>query len=236
MGSCRRTAAFVAGLVLIVVPPAAAQRGDDPPPSKPSEKLVYADFEKVENGRPVSARGGAVSISSYQESDLQRTTIKGAPDGSNAPELVRIKPDDPNRLAKLDFAFKAPNQWAGAAIEIKGQPDVDGKTPPDDVSGFAKITFQLFAKGAETVRIEAISRGHGVDLPAGYPQRIFNVRPGLNTYEVALKALSQPPWVEIKQDTKKILQKLTALSITAYCDGCRPTEGMLIVDNIAFEK
>ena len=40
----------------------------------------------------------------------------------------------------------------------------------------------------------------------------------------------------IKQDPKKILQKLTALSITAYCDGCRPTEGMLIVDNIAFEK
>jgi hypothetical protein len=226
----------VAGLVLTVVSAAAAQRGDDAPPPKPSEKLVYADFEQVENGKPVSARGGAVSISSYQESDLQRTTIKGAPDGSNTPELVRIKPDDPNRLAKFDFAFKAPNQWAGAALEVKGQPDVDGKTPPDDVTGFQKITFQLYVKGAETVRVEAISRGHGVDLPAGYPQRIIKVLPGLNTYEVALKALARPPWVDIKQDAKKILQKLTALSITAYCDGCRPTEGMLIVDNIAFEK
>ena len=133
-----------------------------------------------------------MSITSYQESDLQRTTIKGAPDGSNSPELVRIKPDDPNRLAKFDFAFKAPNQWAGAALEIKGQPDVDGKTPADDVTGFKKITFQLYAKGVETVRVEAISRGHGVDLPAGYPQMIFKVRPGLNTYEVALKALAQP--------------------------------------------
>jgi len=236
MGSRCRTAAFVAGLVLTVVHAAAAQRTEDPPPQKPSEKLVYADFEKVEGGKPVSARGGAVTISSYQESDLQPTTVKGAADGSRTPELVRIKPDDPNRLAKFDFAFKAPNQWAGAALEVKGQPDVDGKTPPDDVTGFTKITFQLYAKGAETVRVEAISRGHGVDLPAGYPQRIFKVRPGLNTYEVALKALAQPPWVEIKEDSRKILQKLTALSITAYCDECRPTEGMLIVDNIAFEK
>ena len=79
--------------------------------------------------------------------------------------------------------------WAGAGLEIKGQADADGKTPPDDVTGFKKITFQLYAKGAETIRVEAISRGHGVDLQAGYPQMIFKVQPGLNTYEVALKAL-----------------------------------------------
>jgi hypothetical protein len=236
MGTAR-IASLAVGLVFTVAPGAAAQRADDAPPPKPAaEKLIYADFEKVENGKPVSARGGAVSISSYQESDLQQTTVKGAPDGSNTPELVRIKPDDPNHLAKFEFAFKAPNQWAGAGMEIKGQPDVDGRTPADDVTAFKKITFQLYAKGAETVRLEAISRGHGVDLPAGYPQRIIKVLPGLNTYEVALKALAQPPWVEIKQDSRKILQKLTAVSITAYCDGCHPTEGMLIVDNVTFEK
>jgi hypothetical protein len=233
---CRRIAALVAGLIIAVVSVAAAQRTDDPPAEPPSEKLVYADFEKLENGKPVSARGGAVNVSSYQESDLQRTTVKGAPDGSNTPELVRIKPDDPNRLAKFEFSFKAPNQWAGAALEIKGRPEVDGKTPADDVTRFKKITFQLYAKGAETVRVEAISRGHGIDLPAGYPQMVFKVRPGLNTYEVALKTLSQPTWVDIKEDPKKILQKLTALNITAFCDGCRPTEGMLIVDNVTFEK
>ena len=234
-----RIAALAAGLAFAVASGAAAQRADDAPPPKPTvekQKLIYADFEKVENGKPVSARGGAVTISGYQESDLQPTTIKGAPDGSNTPELVRIKPADPNHLAKFEFAFKAPNQWAGASLEVKGQADADGRTPPDDVTGFSKITFQLYATGAETVRVEAISRGHGVDLPAGYPQRIFNVRPGLNTYEVALKALAQPPWVEIKQDSRKILQKLTAVSITAYCDGCHPTEGMLIVDNVTFEK
>ena len=54
---------------------------------------------------------------------------------------------------------------------------------------------------------------------------------------MALKALVQPGWVDVKLDPKKILQKLTALNITVYCEpACRPTEGMLIVDNITFEK
>ena len=148
---------------------------------------------------------------------------------------MRIKPDDPNRLAKFDFAFKAPNQWAGAGLEIKGQPDVDGKTPPDDVTGFNKITFQLYAKGAETVRVEAISRGHGVDLPAGYPQRIQgaarpeHLRGGAEGAGAARLGRDEGGFQEDPAEA-------TALSITAYCDGCRPTEGMLIVDNIAFEK
>ncbi len=234
MGS-RRIAALVAGLVLAIGHAAAAQRADEvPAPKAAGEKLVYADFERP--GKAVSSRGGSVSLTSYQESDLQKTTTKGAPDGSNAPELVRIKPDDPNHLAKFDFAFKAPNQWAGAGFEIKGQAEVDGKTPADDVTGYKKITFQLYAKGTEMIRVEAISRGHGIELQSGYPQMSFKVRPGLNTYEVALKALAPPRWVDVKEKPEKILQKLTALNITAYCDQCRPSEGMLILDNITFEK
>jgi hypothetical protein len=236
MGS-RRIAAVVAALMVALGSAAAAQRaGDEPAPPKASaDKLVYADFEVSDSGKAVSARGGAVSITSYQESDLHKTTIKGA-EGSNSPQLVRIKPEDPNHLAKFDFSFMAPNSWAGAGLEIKGQPDADGKTPPDDVSGYKKISFQLYGKGVEMVRVEAISKGHGLDLQAGWPQMSFKVRPGLNTYEVALKALAQPQWVETKLDPKKILQKLTALNITAYCEPCRPTEGLVIVDNVAFEK
>ena len=237
-----RIAAIVAGLAITVVHAAAAQRADEPPapaaPQASADKLVYADFE---SGKPVSSRGGAVSLTSYQESDVHKTTVKGV-DGSNVPELVHVKPGDPNHLAKLDFAIMAPNNYAGAGIEIKGQADVDGKTPADDVTGFKKITFQLYAKGAETIRVEAISRGYGVDLQA-YPQMSFKVKPGLNTYEVALKALAEPNWIDVKVDPKKILQKLTALGIAVYCDQspaiqspCRPTEGMLIVDNVVFEK
>ena len=231
MGSGRIAAA--AGIVVAMASGAAAQRADDPP-APSAEKLVYADFEAVEDGRAVSARGGAVTVTSYQESDLAKTTVKAA--ANNSPELVRVKPDVPDRLAKFDFAFQAPNQWAGAGLEIKGHKDVDGKTPFDDVSGYKKITFELFAKGVETIRIEAISRGYGIDLPMGHPQMTFKVRPGLNTYEVALKALAQPGWVEIKVDPKKVLQKLTALNITAYCDQCRPAEGMLIVDDVTFVR
>jgi len=230
-----RIAAIAAALVVTLVHVAAAQREDDAPASKPVEKLVYADFEGAAGGKAVSSRGGTVSLTSYQESDIHKTTIKGV-EGTNAPELVHVKPEDPNHLAKFEFSFMAPNAYAGAGIEIKGQADADGKTPADDVTGYKKIMFQLYAKGAETIRVEAISHGHGVDLQAGYPQMTFKVKPGLNTYEVALKALVPPGWVDVKVEPKKILQKLTALAITAYCDQCRPTEGMLIVDNVIFEK
>jgi hypothetical protein len=235
MGS-RSFAALVAGLSVAVVSGAAAQRGSDDasaPKSAPA-KLVYADFESTD-GKAVSARGGPVTITSYQESDLHRTTIKGA-QGANTPELVRIKPDDPNRLAKFEFGFMAPNSYAGAGLEIKGRAEVDGKTPADDVSGYRTITFQLYATGADIVRVEAVSRGHGMDMQAGWPKLDFKVRPGLNTYEVALKSLASPTWVEAKPDPKKLLAKLTALNITAICEPCRPVEGMLIVDNVAFQK
>ena len=237
MGS-RSVAALVAGFVLAVVHSAAAQRDEEPPPLKTpdkAEKLVYADFETAADGKTISSRGGSVTITSYQESDLHKTTAKGVAD-ANTPERVHVKPGDPNHLAKFEFAFMAPNQWAGAGLEIKGQPDVDGRTPSEDVTGFKKLTMQLYAKGAETVRVELSSHGHGVDLQAGYPQMIFKVRPGLNTYEVSLKALAQPSWVDVKMDPKKILQKLTAVSITAFCEPCLPSEGMLIVDNVTFEK
>lgn len=240
MGTRRVAAALVAGLSLGLslgtASDAAAQRDDGPaPPAAAGGKLVYADFEAGDKTTTVSSRGGSVTISSYQESDLHKTTVKGLA-GTSVPERVHVKPGDPNHLAKFEFAFLAPNNWAGAGFEIKGQADVDGKTPADDVTGFKKITFQLYAKGVETIRVEAISRGHGLDMQGGWPQMTFKARPGLNTYEVALKALAQPGWVEMKTEPRKILQKLTALGITAYCDTCRPTEGMLILDNVTFEK
>ena len=236
MGS-RRIAALVAGLSLVVVSTAAAQRDDDPPPSPKASKdvLMYADFEDGDTTRTVSSRGGSVTITSYQESDLHKTTTKGIA-GSSVPERVHVKPGDPNHLAKFEFAFMAPNSYAGAGFEIKGQSDVDGKTPADDVSGYKKITFQLYATGAEMVRVEAISRGHGMDMQAGWPKLDFKVRPGLNTYEVVLRSLASPSWVETKPDTRKLLAKLTALNITAICEPCRPVQGMLIVDNVAFER
>jgi hypothetical protein len=234
-------AAVAAGLVTAFSHAAVAQGRDadlpSPPRDRPSaERLIYADFEAVDNGRALSSRGGAITATRYQESDLHQTKIKGAPNAPDSPELVRIKPDDPNHLGKIEFAFAAPNQWAGASIEIKGQADANGKPQADDVTGYKKITLQLYATGVTTIRVQAISKGQGTDLQQGYPEKVFKVRPGLNTYEVPLKTLLQPGWVEIKVDPKKILQNLTQLNISAFCEQCTPTDGMLIVDNVTFEK
>jgi len=235
-------AAVVAGLVTAVGQAAAAQeRGGDAPSSPQPQhesagKLVYADFEKADNGHALSSRGGPITVTHYQESDLHQTKTKGAPNVPDSPELVHIKADDPNHLGKIEFSFMAPNQWAGASIEIKGQPDADGKPQVDDVTGYKKLSFQLYAKGVTTVRVEAISKGHGTDLQMGYPEKVFKVQPGLNTYEVPLKTLAQPGYVEIKIDPKKVLANLTQLNITAFCEQCTPSDGMMIVDNVTFEK
>ena len=235
----RNPLCVLAGLALAVSIPtiASAQRTDEPPPPKAAGgELVYADFEKAENGQALSARGGPISLFGYQESDVHKTTFKGAPTNVGSPELVHVKAGDLNHLGKFEFGFMAPNNWAGATMEIRGQADADGKPQADDVTGYKKITFQLYATGAEMVRVEAISKGFGYDMNAGWPKMEFKVRQGLNTYEVALKSLNQPGWAEPKVDPRKILGKLTGLNITAFCEPCRPVQGIVIVDNVTFEK
>ena len=227
-------------LAAFLVPaPAAAQRGDNPDPqlASPKPSLVYADFERVENGRPVSARGGFIQLTSYQESDLHKTTITGV-DGLTppAPALVRIKKDDPNHAMKFDYVLMAPNQWAGASVSIAGLPDQDGKPVADDVSGYKDLTLQLYATGIETIRVEVFSKGQGKELSSAHPQFTFKAKPGMNGYRLPLKSLAQPSYAEIRVDPKDILKRLTSINITAYCDQCRPAQGMVIIDNVAFEK
>jgi hypothetical protein len=224
-----RRALVLAGSFLLGGAVAASAQGGD--------TLVYADFETVENNRPVSSRGGRVQLISYQENDLQKSVHKGI-EGANpaAPEWVRIKKDDPNHTAKFDFAFKAPNQYAGVGMEILGLPEKDGKPVADDVTGYKQLSLQVYVTGATRMRVETLSRGQGVDMQGGYPLKEFKVQPGLNTYKVPLKTLQQPAWAQTRVDPKQILKNLTAVSITVFCEACTPTEGMVIVDNVVFEK
>jgi len=200
--------------------------------------LVYADFEKVENNRPVSARGGLIQLFGYEESGVHKSTFKGA-DGVEppAPELVHIKPNDPNHAAKFDYALHAPNQWAGVTIEIHGRPDADGKLVPDDVSGYKTLSLQVYATGIDILRLEAVSKERGKDMSTGYPFKNFKVRPGFNTYEVPLKTFVQPAWVRVRVDPKDIFRALTSINLTAFCDQCDMNkQGFIIVDNVLFEK
>jgi hypothetical protein len=214
-------------------PPAAPSRASD------SKKLVYADFERVEADRPVSARGGLIQLYGYEESRVHKSTFKGLEGATPpAPELVRVKKDDPNRAMKFDYSLLAPNQWAGVTVEIHGLPDEDGRTVPEDVSGFKTLSLEVYATGIQILRLEAISGEKGRDMGMQYPQMTFKVLSGLNTYKVPLTAFTQPSWVTDRRvDPKDILKKLTSINLTAFCDQCDVNkQGMVIVDNVVFEK
>ena len=199
------------------------------------DKLVYADFEKMENGRPVSNNGGLVQIYTGQESTPVK--FKGMADASpGAPELVVLKDNAQNHLASFEYSLSGPNQWANVTLEVQGRPNKDGKPVADDVSAYKQMSLQLYATGVDWLRVEFISHGQGVNLDAGFPQLAIKLKPGLNTYLIPLKGLSQPSWVQQHVDTKDVMKKLTAVSVSAFCSECVPQHGMVLVDNLVFQK
>jgi len=197
------------------------------------DKFVYADFEKIENGRPVSSNGGLVQIYTAQESVPVK--FKGLANASpGAPELIVLKDALQNHLASFEYNLVGPNQWANVTLEVQGRPMKDGKPVADDVSGYKQMALQLYATGVDSLRVEFISHGQGINLTAGFPQLPIRLKSGLNTYVIPLKGLSQPSWVQERVDSKEVLKKLTAISISAYCEQCTPKNGMVLVDNVVF--
>ena len=202
--------------------------------SQDGDKFVYADFEKVENGRAVSNNGGMVQIYTAQESVPVK--FKGLANASpGAPELIVLKDAPQNHLATFEYNLVGPNQWANVTLEIQGRPFKDGKPVADDVSGYKQLSLQLYATGVDSLRVEFVSHGQGINITAGFPQVPLRLKPGLNTYVIPLKGLGQPSWAE-KVDTKEVLRKLTAISVSAFCNQCTPQHGMVLVDNLVFQK
>ncbi|MGH9834856.1 MAG: hypothetical protein ACRD9Y_17700, partial [Blastocatellia bacterium] len=74
------------------------------------------------------------------------------------------------------------------------------------------------------------------EMSSGYPQMIFKVSPGFNTYRVPLKSISQPSWAETKANPKDVLKKLTSINLVASCNQCTPTKGTIVIDNLIFQK
>jgi len=199
------------------------------------DKFVYADFEKMENGRPVSSNGGLVQIYTGQESTPVK--FKGLANASpGAPELIVLKDAPQNHLASFEYSLFGPNQWANVTLEVQGRPMKEGKPVADDVSGYKQMALQLYATGVDSLRVEFISHGQGINLEAGFPQLPIRLKQGLNTYVIPLKGLTQPSWVQDRVGTKDVLKKLTAISISAYCEQCTPKNGMVLVDNVVFQK
>jgi hypothetical protein len=198
------------------------------------DKFVYADFEKAENGRAVSNNGGLVQMYTAQESTPVK--FKGLANASpGAPELIVLKDAPQNHLATFEYNLLGPNQWANVTLEVMGRPMKDGKPVADDVSGYKQLAVQLYATGVDSLRVEFVSHGQGINLTSGFPQLPIRLKPGLNTYVIPLKGVTQPSWAE-KVDTKEVLKKLTAVTISAYCNECTPKQGMVLVDNLVFQK
>lgn len=226
----RSTSFITAALLLLLVGSSLAQ--DE---KQPADKFVYADFEKAENGRPVSNNGGLVQIYTAEES--MPVKFKGLANANpGAPELIVLKDAPQNHLASFEYNLIGPNQWANVTLEIQGRPMKDGKPVADDVSGYKQLSLQLYATGVDSLRVEFISHGQGINLTSGFPQVPLRLKPGLNTYLIPLKGLSQPSWVQERVDTKDVMKKLTAVSISAYCNQCTPQHGMILVDNLVFQK
>jgi hypothetical protein len=208
--------------------------------SQESGQLVYADFEKMQDNRPVSARGGYVQLSGAQQNPGTLAKFKGI-EGINAPELVHLKAGDPNKAAMFSYELPAANQYASVTLEIQGLPSKDGKQVAEDVTGYKFLTLQVYAKGSPgptgvtAMRVELTSHDHGVKLQYGFPQTTFKLNTaGFNTYKVVLKSLAQPSWVQNRVDTKDVLKNLTSVNISVFCDQCSPTNGTVVIDNVIF--
>src|SRR2546426_12475701 len=69
-----------------------------------SGQLVYADFEKMQGNRPVSARGGYMQLYGGQQNPRTPATFKRNERG-NPPEMVHFKTDDPNKACKFSYTI-----------------------------------------------------------------------------------------------------------------------------------
>ena len=224
----------LAALVFVVAGSVPAQDASKAAESDGS-KLVYADFQNLQNGRPVSKRGGMTRLNRYSENATNPPQFRGLENADPpAPALARVTADDV--AAAFDYQLRIPNEWEGVNMEVFGQPEKDGKLVADDVSGYKFITLRVFAKGPQYIRLELITRGQGANLESGYPTVTFRVSPGFNTYKLKLDSFNQPQWamqLDLKRD---VLMKLTSITVGVFCDKCTMEKGTVVVDNIAFEK
>ncbi|HWN08627.1 MAG TPA: hypothetical protein VNO50_05035 [Pyrinomonadaceae bacterium] len=221
--------------VLLLLAGAVSAQNSSKASEPDASTLMYADFQNLQNGRPVSKRGGMTRLNRYSQNPGNPPEFRGLEKADPpAPAAARVTADD--TAAAFEYELRIPNEWAGVNIEVFGQPEKDGKLTADDVSGYKFITLRVFAKGPQHIRLELITRGHGANLESGYPTANFRVSPGFNTYKLKLDTFQQPQWampLDLKRD---VLKKLTSITVGVFCDKCTLEKGTVVVDNIAFEK
>ena len=223
------------GLATLALMVAGSISAQDVSKTADASKLIYADFQNLQNGRPISFHGGMTRLNVYSQNAANPPQFRGMEKADPpAPAFARVTADDV--AAAFDYELRIPNEWEGVNMEVFGEPEKDGKPGADDVSGYKFITLRVFAKGPQYIQLELITRGYGANLESGYPMATFRVSPGFNTYRLKLDSFNQPEWavpLDLKRD---VLKKLTSITIGVHCDKCLLEKGTVVVDNIAFEK
>ena len=188
MGS-GRIAAIVAGLVITVVHAAAAQRDDDapPPPERPRRSSSTPTSRGPGKGRQLSRRNRQPDELSGkrppQDDDQGRPRHATRPSSCTSSPTIPIISPSSTSPSWPRTAMPAP------ASRSRGRRTPTARRRRTTSAASRRSPSSSTPRAPRSIRVEAISRGHGVDLQAGYPQMSFKVRPGLNTYEVALKTL-----------------------------------------------
>lgn len=225
---------ILAVLILLVTGSASGQNASKPPESEGS-KFNYADFQNQQNGRPVSTHGGMTRLNQYSQNSANPPQFRGLQNADPpAPAFARVTAEDV--AAAFDYELRIPNEWEGVNLEVFGEPEKEGKLVPDDVSGYKFISLRVFAKGAQYIKLELVTRGQGTNLESGYPAASIRLSPGFITYKLKLDSFSQPDWATQLDLKRDVLKKLTSVTIGVHCDKCIMEKGTVVVDNIAFEK
>jgi hypothetical protein len=225
----------LSGAVIVLLASSLAAQDVPKSPESDTSKLIYADFQNVQNGRPVSKRGGLTRLNRYSENPANPPQFRGMENvDPPTPALARVT--DTDTAAAFEYEMRVPNEWEGVNLEVFGQPPKDGKLVADDVSGYKYISLRLFAKGPKSIRLELITRDHGANLEAGYPMTTFRISPGFNTYKLKLDSFNQPQWATQLDFKRDVLKKLTSVTIGVFCDKCTIEKGTVVVDNITFEN
>src|SRR5260370_813701 len=127
-------------LILLVAGSVSGQNASKPPESDAS-KLIYADFQNVQSGRPVSKRGGAVRLNVYSQNSANPPQFRGLENANPpAPAFARVTAEDV--AAAFDYELRVPNECEGVCIEVFGAPEKDGQLVPDDLGGATSISLR----------------------------------------------------------------------------------------------
>jgi hypothetical protein len=224
---------FVMGALILLAVQSLAQDKDKDKNKDQGSRFMYADFEQLKDGRPVSTRGGAVTITGYQQNPANAVSFTNSDKPEHTP-MVAPAAQNHSQFIAFNFTIPAPNQWAGVSLEIRGMPDKNGKQVAEDLSAYGYLSVQAIAQGTTSLKAELISKDNGVNLADGEQFGfVFKLSPGFNTYRLKLKDFYQPTWVENRKSLKDVLKNLTAVHFVTQEI---PSKGQLVIDNVIFEK